>query len=161
MIGRNRKHGFTLVEILIVVVILGILAAIVIPQFTNASEAAKGSSILTQLQTIRSQIQLYQIDHNGDYPLLGTDWTQMTSKTDVFGTVAATGEKGPYLQQPPVNPFTESFTVAAAAAALGTPSATVGWVYNTETGEIKAVMETTKADDVFNDDPPLSDIAVY
>ncbi|MEM9111640.1 MAG: prepilin-type N-terminal cleavage/methylation domain-containing protein, partial [Planctomycetota bacterium] len=49
------RKGFTLVEILIVVVILGILAAIVIPQFTNASEAAKASSVLSQLQTLRSQ----------------------------------------------------------------------------------------------------------
>jgi prepilin-type N-terminal cleavage/methylation domain-containing protein len=42
---RNRKSGFTLVEILIVVIILGILAAIVIPQFTNASEDARRNSM--------------------------------------------------------------------------------------------------------------------
>ncbi|MCC7406490.1 MAG: prepilin-type N-terminal cleavage/methylation domain-containing protein, partial [Phycisphaeraceae bacterium] len=42
----RRKSGFTLIEILIVVVILGILAAIVIPQFTNASETAKGSNLV-------------------------------------------------------------------------------------------------------------------
>ena len=41
----QKAKGFTLVEILIVVVILGILAAIVIPQFTNASESAKASSL--------------------------------------------------------------------------------------------------------------------
>ena len=52
---RNRK-GFTLVEILIVVIILGILAAIVIPQFTSASSDARQSSLTSQLQTLRSQV---------------------------------------------------------------------------------------------------------
>jgi len=41
MVARTRKSCFTLVEILIVVIILGILAAIVIPQFTNASQDAR------------------------------------------------------------------------------------------------------------------------
>src|SRR5690606_33880949 len=53
---RNRvNRAFTLVEILIVVVILGILAAIVIPQFTTASEEAQVGNVQTQLQTMRSQ----------------------------------------------------------------------------------------------------------
>ena len=62
MISRrdNARRGFTLVEILIVVIILGILAAIVIPQFTNASQNARESSLQSTLQTLRSQIQLYK-----------------------------------------------------------------------------------------------------
>ena len=130
---RNTK-GFTLVEILIVVIILGILAAIVIPQFTNASENAKGSSLYTQLQTIRSQLELYQVQHNGDYPTLAQLWGNMTSKTDVDGTVNASGDFGPYLQQSPVNPFTNSSTVVAAS-----PAATDGWVYTASSGGITAV----------------------
>ncbi|MHC4171078.1 MAG: type II secretion system protein [Planctomycetota bacterium] len=64
----KARSGFTLVEILIVVVILGILAAIVIPQFTEASTEAKTSSLMTDLQTMRSQIELYKIQHNDDLP---------------------------------------------------------------------------------------------
>ena len=64
----KAKSGFTLVEILIVVVILGILAAIVIPQFTSASTEAKESSLVSNLQTIRSQIELYKIQHNDILP---------------------------------------------------------------------------------------------
>ena len=73
MLARKRlASGFTLVEILIVVVILGILAAIVVPQFTNASQTAKASSLLSQLQSIRSQLELYQVQHNAVYPDLNT-----------------------------------------------------------------------------------------
>lgn len=57
---RTARHGFTLIEILIVVVILGILASIVIPQFTNASDQAAASQARTQLQSMRSQCQLFR-----------------------------------------------------------------------------------------------------
>ena len=66
--GANR--GFTLIEILIVVVILGILAAIVIPQFSSASQEAAVSSVRSQLQTLRSQVELYRVQNNA-YPATG------------------------------------------------------------------------------------------
>ena len=69
-VRRTAARGFTLVEILIVVIILGILAAIVIPQFTNASTEARSSNVLSQLQTMRSQIELYKLQHNDVPPLL-------------------------------------------------------------------------------------------
>jgi len=66
---RNVKRAFTLVEILIVVVILGILAAIVIPQFTNASQEAAANSTRSQLQTIRAQVDLYKMKNVGSFPV--------------------------------------------------------------------------------------------
>ena len=55
----NRK-GFTLVELLVVVAILGILAAIAIPRFTSANETARGAKIQADLRTIESAASLYQ-----------------------------------------------------------------------------------------------------
>ncbi|MBL7214467.1 MAG: type II secretion system protein [Phycisphaerae bacterium] len=114
----RKNKGFTLVEILIVVVILGILAAIVIPQFSDASTQSKVSSLQSSLQTLRSQISLYKIQHNDAPPVVATFDTQMTGFTDVDGNVNATKTAvfcfGPYLQSVPNNPFTNGSTVGSA-----------------------------------------------
>src|SRR5690606_22426668 len=99
-VRKRVAQGFTLVEILIVVVILGILAAIVIPQFTQASESAKHSSLMSTLQTVRSQLELYQVQHNGNYPganlaIDGDDaWSALTKKTKVDRTLAGDTDDG-------------------------------------------------------------------
>ena len=174
MSARSLKaKGFTLVEILIVVVILGILAAIVIPQFTSASEAAKASSLVTQLQSLRSQIELYQLQHNGNYPGVndaGTGlvssadfWADLTGTTDVDGKAATTGQTyGPYLQKEITNPFEDVNTIVAdTEGELDTGANTdVAFVYNPLTGEIKAVVATATAAKV-NLDVADGDILVY
>ena len=82
------KRGFTLIEILIVVVILGILAAIVIPQFTNASDEAQESQARTQLQSMRSQVQLYRVKNDvlpGGMADADAVWAALMSSTDADG----------------------------------------------------------------------------
>ena len=64
----DRRGGFTLIEILIVVIILGILAAIVIPQFSSASTQARTTSLQSTAQTLRSQIALYKLQHGDNLP---------------------------------------------------------------------------------------------
>jgi general secretion pathway protein G len=132
----KAKSGFTLVEILIVVVILGILAAIVIPQFTEASTEAKTSSLCTDLQTMRSQIELFKIQHNDDLPgaNAGTTFTEaMTGTTDVAGAIG--GTYGPYIQKIPLNQFTDDASITENGA-LGDDSG--GWEFNTTTGAFHA-----------------------
>lgn len=137
---RTQK-GFTLVEILIVVVILGILAAIVIPQFSEASTEAKISSSLSSLQTLRSQIQLYKIQHNDNPPELSVFEAAMTKCSNANAAAAGdyadrsttnktTHPYGPYLQSVPANPWNNKTTIAAADAT------NVGWVYDEDTGNI-------------------------
>lgn len=129
-----KNQGFTLVEILIVVVILGILAAIVIPQFSDASTQSKISSLQSSLQTMRSQISLFKIQHNDSAPNADTFTNEMTLYTDINrGTAAAkdgTHIYGPYLQSVPRNPFTNGNTVGTAT--------TDDWQYDATEGTIKA-----------------------
>ena len=149
--NRIVRKGFTLVEILIVVIILGILAAIVIPQFTEASGEARVSNLMTNLQTIRSQLLLYKTQHLETYPAAaagedGDDFAdQMTKYTDVDGNVNATPDTdypyGPYLQSVPVNPVSGDNTVTVVQAgdtAFSAPAADGGWWFNTVTGEFRA-----------------------
>jgi general secretion pathway protein G len=90
--ANRKRRGFTLIEILIVVVILGILAAIVVPQFTNASQEATASSIRSQLQTLRGQIELYRVRNAGTLP---NDFTDLLTPP---------AGQAPYLTQQPVAP---------------------------------------------------------
>jgi general secretion pathway protein G len=146
--NMKAKRGFTLVEILIVVVILGILAAIVIPQFTEASTEAKTSALVSDLQGVRSQIELYKIQHNdimpGDTDLdgvvdnAGEFVTDLTTQTDQAGAVGT--DFGPYLQKFPSNQFTtgaqDAVTVGNAVPAES--NAGTGWYYDTSTNTFGA-----------------------
>jgi len=143
----KAKSGFTLVEILIVVVILGILAAIVIPQFTNASTEAKVNSLMSNLQSIRSQIELYKVQHNDNLPGVVNDThtaglgfiSSLTAKSDIYGEAWTTGTAyGPYLQQMPKNPFNDLATVRTEAGASTAGVNTDGWVFNSDTGAFQA-----------------------
>ncbi len=138
---RNTvAKGFTLVEILIVVVILGILAAIVVPQFTNAANESRVGNVATQVSTIETQLELYAARNNGVYPALSNQasWEVLV-------------EEG-YFKAIPRNPFTNGITVTARDAAdfvdadgapitviyEGIPTNADGWFYDVGTGNIAA-----------------------
>jgi len=134
----RAKSGFTLVEILIVVVILGILAAIVIPQFTDASTEAKMSSLCSDLQTMRSQIELYKIQHNDALPGAGTAsfTASLTAQTNVAG--AAGTDYGPYIQKIPTNQFNDLATIEEEAGNTNLGGGNCGWHFDTTTGQFHA-----------------------
>ncbi len=77
---RNRK-GFTLVELLIVVLILGALAAIAIPRITSSAYNAKSNACASNMDTMNTQIELYAADNNGTYP---ADLEVITKSTAYF-----------------------------------------------------------------------------
>ncbi len=141
-----KSKGFTLVEILIVVIILGILAAIVIPQFTQASQDARLSALASDLQTLRGQLELYKVQHNDKYPDLsplgaldtGNFVNRMLQKTDQDGTLNAAGAFGPYMGKWPSNPFisVNPDVVAFGVADPAPGDDSTGWYWNTDLGKV-------------------------
>ena len=77
----NSKRGVTLVELLIVVLILGALAAIAIPRLSQSAETTKKNACKTNIDLINSQIELYAAENDGTYP---TNLTTITNSTTYF-----------------------------------------------------------------------------
>ncbi len=134
---KNMAKGFTLVEILIVVVILGILAAIVVPQFTNAANESRVGNVATQVSTIESQLELFAARNNGAYPDLAADgW----GDADTADTMVGDG----YFKEVPTNPFTNSSEINAWPDGTDTDVSVIyaddvdGWYYDSDTGNIAA-----------------------
>jgi len=153
--GKMKKKAFTLVEIILVVTILGILAAIVLPSFQNHAANAKESAVKSNITTIRSQLEVYKLQHDGVPPgyINGADAPittlvlQLTATSSVTGAVSQSKAPvdpylyGPYLKKIPENPYNGLSTITYvgagtefSAAADGTSS---GWLYKKETSEFR------------------------
>lgn len=152
---RSWRGAFTLVEILIVVVILGILATIVIPKVSNASAQAKESALRDDVRFLRMQIIVYKAQHKDSAPgypngnpaqtptatLFAEQMTLFTNDSGATNATATAAFKfGPYLPKLPVNPVNQRDTVLVIAngAAVPTPTGTYGWIYKPESEEIYA-----------------------
>ena len=138
--SKHRQAAFTLIEILIVVVILGILAAIVYPHFANARADAADKAARTQLQSLRSQIQLYKIQHGGALPDLLANWNALTNATVYNGKTV-----GPYMPRAPKNNFNNLTSVVDGdgSAPAASPA---GFVYDFAGGSGTGKIVATNAD---------------
>ncbi|MFA6430904.1 MAG: prepilin-type N-terminal cleavage/methylation domain-containing protein [Candidatus Margulisiibacteriota bacterium] len=117
------KKGFTLIELVMVIVILGILAATALPRFIDLSSKAKISAAKGSIGTVRAAIAIQYADNavNGVTPLFPA-------------TIAATLFSDGKI---PSEPFLNSNAVAVQAGAEVAPAAaTGGWLYNSTTGRV-------------------------
>lgn len=125
-----RRHAFTLVEILIVVVILGILAGIVVPQFVEATSTAEANSTTTELQKLRRHIEVFKARNANLLPsVLEGDGT--------WGELVGSE----YLTAAPVNAWVGGVNAKQIVFGAGPDSAfheDYGWIFNPATGELWA-----------------------
>lgn len=152
----KKARAFTLVEVLAVAVLLGVLAAIVIPSVANSSTLAKESALATDLQLLRRFILVYEAQHlevgpgypNGNTSVAPTEQAfidQAILASNSNGQTAAVGtpgfNRGPYMQMIPVNPFNSKSTIQMLGNGDNFPANaddSHGWIYKAATSEIRA-----------------------
>lgn len=125
-------------ELMIVIVILGILATIVIPQTSNAAAESREKSTHSQVQSLRRQIELYRLEHNA-LPNLAASWDAMCQSSTVDGETF-----GPYLASPPSNPMNGLGSVADGTGATP-PAAACGYIYDYNGGTGTGMLYATGA----------------
>ena len=123
---RMKKNGgFTLIELVVVITILGILAAIIVPQFSSATTEARGSTVAEQLQSMNGQIMIYYAKNGNAYPAFATEgWGALGDSTSLIG--------GHYIGKAPKTPAWTSGDATSISVVTGAVrgSATTAWVWN-------------------------------
>jgi len=96
---KNRVHGnaFTLIELLLVMVILVVLAAIVVPKFAGRSEQAKKTATITEISSFKTALELFEGD-NSQYPSTEQGLQALGSNVGNWQNW-----HGPYIENPPLN----------------------------------------------------------
>ena len=162
--GHNSlslAKGFTLIEVVIVVIILGLLAVLVVPHLSTAANAEREDSLRDDLHFLRTQIMVYQAQHNGvapGYPngdlavkpSLAVFTNQMTMYTDKAGNTSRSPsdvyQYGPYLQRLPKNMLNNNSNIRFVVSDKIFPvqaNGLDGWLYQPSTGIIAANIDGT------------------
>jgi prepilin-type N-terminal cleavage/methylation domain-containing protein len=149
------KRAFSLVELMMVVALLGILAAMAMPQFQSYTTNAKASTAKANLRVLRSAIELYTAHHAGippgyqdGNPLNVPSFTvmidQLKKATTQQGAIAQLGtvgyDRGPYLKTSPENPFNSRNDAKMITNNQDFPqnaTGQFGWIYHAESKTIR------------------------
>jgi len=105
--SHSGEKGFTLVEIMLVVIIIGALAMMVVPRLSGRSEQAKVAIARTDIEaTLATALKLYELD-NGNFPTTGQGLDALMHQPT--GYPAAKNWNGPYVERRPVDPWGNSY----------------------------------------------------
>lgn len=166
-LSSSSVVGFSLVELVIVVVIIGIIAAIAVPRISGGVASSDESALKADLTALRNVIDRYAAEHNGTFPGATADGmggsansalafvNQLSGYSNVQGQVSLTQDPayrfGPYLRRVPPLPVGDNRdSVDVAIDTANSPpvvtAGSEGWVYNPVTGEIIANSDQANRD---------------
>lgn len=122
---KRKSKGFTLIELMVVIVIIGILVAIALPNFISAQDRAKISSVKANAHTVQTMLETYAVDYQGKYP---------TNRTELYNGANSTNNywkelKNPFTAATSANSVTEIGTIVPATNGPTAAGAAAGVVY--------------------------------
>jgi general secretion pathway protein G len=106
--NSNRERGFTLIEIMVVIIILGILASYVAVKLTGQTEEARRTQARVQIETFRTALDLYRLD-NGSYPTTEQGLQALVSSPTV-GKLPRKWREGGYIAKIPKDPWKNEYS---------------------------------------------------
>lgn len=163
---RRSPRAFSLLEIVIVLILLGTLAAVVLPRLGGVADITRSAELRDTLRQLRTQILIYRAQHNGvapgfpegnprNEPTCDAFVSQMTGYTSPGGRVSssrtAMARFGPYLTHMLANPLKGNAQIKFLRAdeeLRSAPGGAEGWVYQPATGLIAANSAGSDADRV-------------
>ena len=159
---RRQRNAFSLIELVIVVVIIGIIAAIAIPRMSRGSTGAADSAVAQDLALLRNAVDMYQSEHNGQYPAASGSITVaqlLLQYSDQYGQNVSTSKDtsanqiiyGPYLRTIPAitvgtNKGANGIAVSNTSGVAAAGGTGIGWLYNSVDGTFQPYTGTVTTD---------------
>jgi prepilin-type N-terminal cleavage/methylation domain-containing protein len=141
------KNAFSLVELMIVVALLGILAAAAVPSLSGHATKAKSSAARENLFKLRQAIEVYAVQHNDVAPGYRRDNAASTPNENYFRSQLT--RNSAYLNEIPKNPFNNSDRIKILVSGeIALQSTDYGWVYMPGTKEVRLNTTGTDGDGV-------------
>ncbi len=112
--ARDRRAGFTLLELMVVIVILGLLAALVVPKLIGQSEKAKQTAARVQIRSLEQALQLFKLD-NGFYPSTEQGLVALVRAPEV-GRIPKNYRQGGYIDRIPNDPWGNAYVYLSPGA---------------------------------------------
>lgn len=139
----RASAAFSMIELVIVIVIIGVVAAIAIPRMGSAAETARANALTGSLSVLNKAAEMYMAEHDGRTPAHNAEGAvdpsiadfvrRLLGRTRADGTVDPNGPFGPYLRAMPVNPYNRRIAVRIDGVAAGAGLA--GWRFDSARGE--------------------------